>query len=516
MNVRFEASLLSSPGPGDLRSAAELQKGRAPDPHIAPALIAEGAAAPALKQLLGGGALAVTTGQQAGLFTGPLYAVLKGLSAAALAQELSSRGTPHVPVFWVAGDDHDFAEINHCTVIGQDGRPARVVLRERSADAAMLPAYQERVGDDGAHALESLEALLPPSDFRTQAIAMLKQSYGAPGTNLAEAYAVAMADLLAPYGIVIARGWASGLKVASQGVLLGAARHAAEIDRALAAEAGRLRARGAQVPVDVGQGLTLLMLETPQGRDRLRIVGEGRFETRRGGTAFTLAELEAIVAASPERLSGNVLLRPVVEAALFPTVAYLGGPGELAYLAQTGPVFEQLDVPRPARMPRLSGYLIDAKVDKVLEKYGLIPADFAQPEGALASRIAKGELPESAAAALNALRAALGERYAQLQSEAAAVDQTLKKAVESERNRALVGAQEIEKKLVAALKRTNETAIQQVARARDQLYPGGVPQERVVSVVSFLSRYGRDVLDLLFDAARTHARRLLDGAPGGA
>lgn len=518
MTIRFLAATLPAMDTGDPGDAARRQKGRTPDARIAPALLAEGAAVANLKRLMDGTALAVTTGQQAGLFTGPLYGVLKGLSAAALAAELSARGTPHVPVFWVAGDDHDFSEINHCTVIGTDGRPARIVLRERAASAPMLPAYRETLGEDGARALEQLESHLPPSDFRTDTMAWLNRAYpsGAGGrTNLAEAYARAMAELLGPFGVVVARGWEGALKAAAGDALLTALRRAQEIDTALAAQGERLRSQGRAVPVETGQGLSLVMIETAEGRDRLRIAGAGRFETRRGGHAFTISEIERVLAESPEKLSGNVLLRPALEAALFPTVAYLGGPGELSYLAQTGPVFEALAVPRPARLPRLSGFLVEAKVDKVLERYGLQPADFAQPEGALTSRIARDQLPASAAAALAALRGALAERYGGLQAEAAKVDPTLAKPVESARNQALVGAAEIEKKLVAALKRANETATQQLARARDQLFPGGEAQERVISAVSFLSRHGKEILGLLHDAARTHAKRLLEGARGG-
>ncbi|MFI5207147.1 MAG: bacillithiol biosynthesis cysteine-adding enzyme BshC, partial [Gemmatimonadales bacterium] len=469
MSVRFEVSTLGAKVAGDLAASARAQQGRKPDARVAAALLAEGAAAAPRDLLMQGGALAVTTGQQAGLFTGPLYGVLKGLSAAALAAELTARGTPHVPVFWVAGDDHDFTEINHCTVIGKDGRPARIVLRERPQGAPMLPAYRETIGEDGRRALAELEAQLPESDFRTDALAWLARAYE-PGTNLAEAYARALAELLGPFGVVVARGWDGALKAVAAPVLLGAARKAAELDRALATQAERLKQAGAEVPVEVGQGLSLLMVETAEGRDRLKIVSGDRFETRRGGHAVSLKDIEQSIAGSPEKISGNVLLRPAVEAAVFPTVAYFGGPGELAYLAQTGPVFELLSVPRPARLPRLSGFLVEAKVDKVLERYGLAPADFAAPEGALVSRLVREQLPAEAATALAALRASVTERYAALQAEAAKLDSTLEKPVENARNQALVASHEIEKKLVAALKRASETTVQQVTRARDQLY----------------------------------------------
>lgn len=512
MSIRFLATPIRAGG-GDWRVTARAQLAARRSADLAPALIASGAAVANQQLLLSGEALAVTTGQQAGLFTGPLYTVYKALSAAALAREISEAGLgPVVPVFWVAGDDHDFAEINHCTVIGGDGRPVRVVLRERPADAPMLPAYRELVGTDGAAALAALEAALPPNDLRTETLDWLSRAY-TPERSVAEAHAVAMAELLGPYGVVVCRGWHGALKAAAGAVMLHAAREADALDNELAAEADRLRSRGAQVPVDVGQGLSLLMIEGAQGRDRLRITGHGGFETRRGLEPFAIEDLERILAEEPERLSGNVLLRPAIEAAAFPTVGYFGGPAELAYLEQTGPVFARLDVPRPARLARLSGLLVEAKLDKVIEKLQLTPADLSGSESALASKIARESLPPSTAAALAELRRVVTERYAALQAEAMLVDRTLEKPVENARNQALMGSQEIEKKIVAALKRAGDTAIQQAARVRDQLYPGGTSQERVVSAPSFLGRHGRPVLDLVFAAAREHARHHLEGPP---
>ena len=510
MSLRFHPTPLAEPaGSHDWTALATAQAGRRRDGAIRPALLAHGAAAEGLARLLEGGALAVTTGQQAGLFTGPLYTVLKALSAAALAREMTASGLGNVvPVFWVAGDDHDFAEINHCVVTAADGKPARVVLRERPAEAVMLPAYREPLGGDVTRAVGELEAALPPGDARSETLAWLSRSYS-PGNSLAEAHAQALAELLGPYGVVVARGWHGSLKAAAREVFLRAALEAGPLDVALGQEASLMRDMDLPVPVEVGQGLSLLMIEARQGRDRLRIAGPGVFETRRSGEKFSLADLERIITSEPERLSGNVLLRPVIEALVFPTIGYFGGPGELAYLRQTGPVFDLLGVPRPARLARLSGLLIEPKVDKVLERHHLAPEDLAQDAGALTSRVAREALPESAAQALADLRAAITDRYARVQAEAACIDKTLERTAENARNQALVGTQEIEKKLVAALKRGNESAMEQITRARDQLYPDGTAQERVISVVSFLARHGRAATDLLFDAARRHAQRHL-------
>jgi bacillithiol biosynthesis cysteine-adding enzyme BshC len=519
VTVRFEAAPAPAAPPSLEAYAAAMaaQAGRTFPSAAAGALVAVPGepAARARDALVSGAALAVTTGQQPGLFTGPLYAVHKALTAVALAEALAARwARPVVPVFWVAGDDHDFAEINHCAVLAADGTVRTIALRERPADAPMLPAYREPVGPDGNEALAALEAALPPSDFRAETVGWLRAAYPAD-RSMAEAYAAAFSELLAPFGAVVCRGWDGSLKRAAGPVVLEALRSARSLDEALAQEAGRLREAGVEPPVVVGEGMSLAMVEGAGGRDRLRIAGAA-FVTRRSGERIELADLEAMVRATPERLSANVLLRPVVEAHLLPTVAYVGGPAELGYLRQVAPLFAHLAVPRPVPTPRLSGFIVEAKVEKTLERFGLAPADLARPEGELASAIAREALPADAAAALAALRGALDERYAAVREAAGRLERTLERPVETAHNQAVHAADEIEKRLVAALKRNNETALQQLARARANLFPDGKPQERVLTAASYLARHGRPLVAMLHEAARRHVARLLEAAPPGA
>jgi bacillithiol biosynthesis cysteine-adding enzyme BshC len=515
MTLRFDAAPTSAAAAKALEAARRAQSGVAFPASAADALLAGtgDAAREGRELLLAGRALAVTTGQQPGLFTGPLYTVHKALTAAALAEALQARwGIRVVPVFWVAGDDHDFAEIDHCAVLGADGAVRTLRLRERASDAAMLPAFREPVGTEGATALAALEAALPPSEFRAGTLAWLADAYR-PERSMAEAHAHAMAALLAPLGVVVCRGWSGDLKAAAGDLLIEALRSAGPLDEALAREAEDRRGRGLEAPVPVGDGMTLVMYEGSLGRDRLRIAGpDGAFETRRSGERLSLGDLEAVVRSTPERVSANVLLRPVVEARVLPTVAYVGGPAEVAYLGQIGPVFAQLGVSRPVPVPRLSGFLIEAKVDRVLARYGIVPADLGRPEGELASAITREALPDDAAAALADLRSALAERYAALQAAVARLESTLERPAETARNQALHAVDELEKRLVAALKRHNETGLQQLARARSNLFPNGRPQERELTVASFLARYGASLIPLLRASAAAHAGALLEAA----
>jgi uncharacterized protein YllA (UPF0747 family) len=431
--------------------------------------------------------LAITTGQQPGLFTGPLYTVFKAMSAVALAERLErERGVPVVPIFWVAGDDHDFAEANHAWVLGRDGEPVKITLRERAHDAPQLPLFREQLGPDITAALAAFDAALPDSETKPDVLQWLAPSYH-PGANLADAGAEALQGLLGSRGkgIAIFRAHDRAAKRAAAPWLLRA------LDETL------------------GDGLSPVLVEGRSGRDRLRPERDD-FVARRSGERFTRAQLERIAADTPERLSPNVLLRPVIEAALFPTLAYVGGPGEMEYLPDSAPLFSSLGVTPQAHVPRWSGIIIEARIEKVLAKHGLTPADFNGKPGALESRIAKADLPADLAASLQQLREDVESRFERISGEVQQLDPTLERTVESARNAALAGTNEIEKKLVASLKRTQGTVVSQLARARAALAPLGKPQERVLTVGSFLSRYGDSVLD---DIEREVARWAAEPTP---
>ena len=452
-----------------------MQAGRIPagNPRrVHPDVLASVLPGPGRERLAAGEVLTVTTGQQPALFTGPLYTVYKALSALALAVRLErDRGVPVVPVFWVAGDDHDFAEANHAAVLGRDGELVRIVLRERPHEAPQQPLFRELLGPEIRSALDALDAALPDSECKPEVRRWLESCYR-PEANIADAGAEALHQLLGGRG--------GGLAVF----------RAHDRSAKRAAAPWMLKALDETLP----DGLTPVMVEGQLGRDRLRKDGS-EFVTRRSGERLTRAQLEAIAADTPERLSPNVLLRPVIEAALFPTLAYVGGPGEMEYLPEAAPLFSSLGVAPQAYVPRWSGLIIEARVDKILSKHGLTPADFDGPAGTLESRIAKAELPPELAASLKELREDVESRFARISGEVQQLDPTLERTVQSARNAALAGANEIEKKLVATLKRTQGTLVSQLTRARAALRPDGKPQERVLTAASLLARYSGSLLD---------------------
>ena len=426
---------------------------------------------PGRDRLAAGAVLVVTTGQQPGLFTGPLYTIHKGLSTLALARRLErERGVPVVPVFWVAGDDHDFAEANHAWFLSAGGEAARIVLRERPADAPQLPLAREPCGAEIAAAIEQLRGDTPETEFKVDVFQWLETAYR-PEVSLADAFAEAVNAVLGPRGVAVFRAHHLAAKRAAAPWIL----------------------KG--LDTTLPDGLTPVLVEAAAGRDRLRPV-DGAFVTRRSGERYSGADLrERVAVETPERLSANVLLRPVVEAALFPTVAYLAGPGELAYLPDAEPLYQALGVERQTPVARWSGLLVEGRVEKLMQKHGLVLADFEGPPGALEAHLVSESLAPEVSTAFTDTRRHIEEDYARLAQLVKQTDPTLERTAQSARNAALGGTHDIEKKLVASLKRGSETLVGQIARARAAVFPHGKPQERVLTLASFLVRHGPELLD---------------------
>jgi bacillithiol biosynthesis cysteine-adding enzyme BshC len=463
-----------------------------------------------LARLRSPGALAVTTGQQPGLFTGPLYTIHKALSAVALARHLESRWSrPVLPVFWLAGDDHDFAEASSAAWIAADGSVATASLPPRPADAPLTPMYRQPLGEGVVPALNQLAAGLPTSEFRDAALAWLERHYR-PEDTVAGSYAGALAELLGPLGVLCFDSTHPAAKRAAAPTLVQALRLARELDDDLDRWAESQGSTARTSGITVGDGAALVMLESSLGRDRLVRDGEA-FVTRRGRERFDLADIERIAADEPTRLSPNVLLRPAVESALLPTVAYLGGPGELRYLALTPPVYERLGITRQLPLPRWSGVIVEPRVDRVLEKFGVTLEELFAPPGGLEARLVRSQLPVSVLDALARLRAGVEAEYGVLEQAAVEIDPTLARPAQTARQQALAGSQDLEKKLVQHLKRRQETELGQLARARTAVAPGGKPQERVLTVAPFLARYGPGLLQELTGAFEAWYRDGLEG-----
>jgi len=449
---------------------------------------------PALSRLRAPGALAVTTGQQPGLFTGPLHTVYKALSARALARELEGRwGRPVVPVFWVAGDDHDFAEASTAHWLRPDGSLESGSLPPRSPEAPLTPMYREPLPEAVGDLLDRLEAALAPSEARDQTLAWLRRHYQ-PGRSVAGAFASALAELLAPFGIVCLDATHPAMKQAVAPLLLQALDRAGELEQALLARQEQLQRQGRAPDMALGDGATLVFLDGRLGRDRL-ILNQTGFHARRSRETFTLMQLEEIAGREPARLSPNVLLRPVVESALLPSVAYLAGPAELAYLELAAALYQRLEIPRQLPVPRWSGLVVEPRVSRALEKFGATLDQLLDPASDLEAQVARAGFPAGLPEAVERLRSEIEAGYTRIAESARVSDPTLETPVAGAKAAALTGLRDLEKRLIQHQKRREAESVGQITRARTALLPGGTPQERVLATPALLGRYGFGLLD---------------------
>lgn len=455
-----------------------------------------------LERFVEDGGYLVTTGQQPGLFGGPLYNLSKGLTAARLADTLEKRlGSPVVPLFWVSSEDHDWDEACHADVVGVDNELHRIDVAAPDPDVA--PAiHRIRLGEELAEAVREFVEQLPHTDFSGEYIELLGTAF-APGSTLAEGFHVTLQHLLGRFGVVFTDGAHPSVKRDSSWLLLGELERAGEMEAILRKTAAALEAAGYGLQVPILEESVNLFLEGPAGRERL-YRHDGGYRLRTSGEELSGEEIGRRVAADPLTLSPNVLLRPVVESALFPTLAYVGGPGEIAYFGQLRAYFAAHGIEMPVVYPRWAATPIESKIRKVLDKFDLDVAALDRPFHEVAGDIARDEMPADVRAALGKLRGTIGAGLAELKRAASGVDPTLSGPVQQVGSQAQTALDDVERKIVQAVKREAEIGLSQLEKAQVHLFPYGKPAERVQSSFYYLVRYGGALLDALYDRLRVN------------
>jgi uncharacterized protein YllA (UPF0747 family) len=457
--------------------------------RLAPAFEATGKARSRLEASGNGRGVVVTTGQQPGLFGGPLYTLTKALSALALADALQeASGVPVAPVFWAATDDTDFKEAS-ATIVAVPG--GAQLLRIDHVGALGPPMSAMPLGDISVQ-LEALRTAAG-STVDTHPLELLEQHYR-EGITVGNAFVGFLRALLEPLGIAVIDASHPATRNAAKSLLTSALASAGEIAERVAERNRELEEAGFTVQVQDVPGLSLVFSTSSGARRRVPIKAAGKQTVT-------------------DDMGPNVLLRPIVERAILPTATYIGGPAEIAYFAQISPIADTLGVPRPSIVPRWSCTVIEPHVQQILEKLDLLPEDLRDPHEA-ESRIARAHLPKEVLEELDATRGFLEERIDAL-SEAVETGQTpIAQAVTGGlRANLLRRLDRFERRLVAASKRLHADLMQEVGTARGSLYPFGKPQERALNFVPLLARYGDGLLDEMLDGARLHAASIVGASP---
>lgn len=439
--------------------------------------------------------VAVVTGQQAGLYGGPLFTLLKALTAVRLAETAArAHGVRVVPIFWIDAEDHDWAEVSACTVLDAELEPRTIRLADLDG-AGDRPVGRLALDDRVAAAHAELAARLPRTEFSAALLDDLRDIYR-PGIGMVAAFGQLLDRLLGPRGLVVFDASDPAAKPIVRDVFVREIAAAGATAR-LAADAGRrLEALGYHAQAAPAAGsLSLFYLDGR--RDAVKF--EGR-EAIVGERRVPLAALADEADRTPEHFSPNVLLRPLVQDTLFPTIAYVAGPNELAYLGQLRGVYEHFGVPMPLVYPRATATLLDAAAARFLARYRLAFEALQRQDEAALNHLLEEHLPPGVEQAFADAADTVRARLASVAAAVRTIDPTLEGAVRSTESRMTHDLRTLHGKVIQAAKRRDETLRRQFRRARAQAFPRGHPQERAVGIVWFLNRYGPALVERLFDA----------------
>jgi bacillithiol biosynthesis cysteine-adding enzyme BshC len=436
--------------------------------------------------------VAIVTGQQAGLFGGPLYTLLKALTAIRLAERVTQeQGTPAVAVFWVEGEDHDWDEVRSCTVLDGELLPHTIALPPRG-DADAAPVATVALPDAIRSTIVDLEAALPPTEFTAALVEQLQQIYQ-PGTGMADACGRWLETLLGPHGLVVYDASDPAAKPAVCDLFAREIESSGETARLAATAGADLERLGYHAQVQAHEDSPALF-HLDGARRAIRREGD---DLTAGDERWTGAALADLARREPARFSPNVLLRPLVQDTIFPSICYVAGPNELAYLAQLRGVYERFGVPMPLMFPRATATLLDAGAVRFLNRYDVRLGSLQPQDESVLNHLLATQLPPHVEASIQDATQAVTDRMEAVIAALPAVDPTLAGAARSTLGRMQHDLKNLHGKLIQAAKRRDDTLRRQFTHARRQAYPEGHAQERTVGFVSFLNQYGPALIDRL-------------------
>jgi bacillithiol synthase len=443
--------------------------------------------------------IAVVSGQQAGLFTGPLYTVYKALAAVKLAGCLQQRGTKAVPVFWMAAEDHDFVEVAKAEFIGRDCQLKNVEV-STALHREGQPVGRVVLDESIDKVIDELFELLPASEFAADMKALVKNAWQ-PGRGYVESFAIMMTSLLGRYGLIFLDPLDPALKKLAAPLYSEAARRAPEIAAAIEKRSSELESDGYHAQVLASANSFPLFLHDEEGaRHAVTRVENGKYKAKDIEQEYTAEELAVLAQEQPERFSPNVTLRAVVQDYLLPTIAYYGGAAEIAYFAQTAEVYRVLERPATPILLRSGLTMIERHTGRVLERYGLTLADFFEGLEPVIKRVVEEHLGAHTAKLFSNAEQNVNHELDRLRQELEAIDPTLASALDTGRKKINYQLDGLRTRFVRAQMSRDEAAHRQLQRAFDQIFPNKDLQERHINITSLLARHGSYVIEWIFNA----------------
>ena len=439
------------------------------------------------------GTFAVVTGQQVGLFSGPAFTLFKALSTVRLARSLSEQGLPSVPVFWLATQDHDLAEVAEAATFDEEYN--LIPLRD-SGDrpSAKSPVGLVRHTAEITAALDQLEAVLPAGEPRTKLLQDLRECYES-GSTWGQSFAKFMTRLFGRFGVILIDPLDESVNRLSTGIYERVLDSTPQLRTQLLERSRTIVSRGYHAQVHVGEDSTLVFAS--RNGDRVPLQERNGKWMIDGAENVSLAALRSSLVEHPFDFSPNALLRPLVQDTLLPTLAYVAGPSELAYLGQSQVLYQAFERPQPVLFPRAAFTLVDARTERLMEKYKLSVVDVWQGEEHLGNKIAAVGLAEGWSERFDQGERNLDELLERLHQDIEKLDPTLLATLEHTKEKMKYQMERLRGKISRAALGRSDLLARHAQALQRFLMPHKDLQERRVSGVYFLGRSGYELLDNL-------------------
>ena len=458
---------------------------------------------------LEGGAVAIVSGQQVGLFGGPAYAFYKALSAIRIAEEVSEAGIPAVPVFWMATEDHDLDEVRHVSWF----RSGKLTRFELPAEEPLgRPVGRVRLGSTIEEFAKTAADLLAGPGSQNVA-SILQESYRAEETY-GSAFGKLFARVFADYGLILLDPLDARLHRIAAPIYRKALEDRDELTEKLLQRSKELEGAGFDAQVKVAATSTLLFHFQDGLRQAVLAAGNGagRTKFKCGAVSWTREEAFRLVDAEPESFSPNALLRPVVQDYLLPTVAFSAGPAEISYLAQSEVAYRHFLGRVPVILPRADFTVLDAKADKLLQRYQLCIENIWAGPQELRGRMESVSLPKELAGDFDRRKSQIETTLANLGEEIKNLDATLSGAVETAKNKMTFQLEKLREKTGRALDERAGLIAEHLEFLENLLYPDKTLQSRELCFLPFLAQWGLEGLQVLKDlagSANLHEHRMV-------
>jgi bacillithiol biosynthesis cysteine-adding enzyme BshC len=449
-----------------------------------------------IKKIAQGKACAIVTGQQAGVLSGPLYTIYKALTAIKLSEFLNRKhGDYFVPLFWIASDDHDFREINHIDLIGKENDLIKINY-DAETHPPKTPVGNIEIGEAVHQLFQNIIDFTNDTEFRDDIASTYAAAY-VPGRSFSTAFGTWMTELFKSYGLVMLDPYTPSIKKLGVDLFRKELEGRSESSLRVLARSEKLIENALPVQLNVQKGIFNLFYAEKE-RHAIHLEEE-RYLIKDTGQSFSKTQILDAVHKNPEYFSPNVLLRPIFQDTILPTIAYVAGPSEIAYFAQLKPAYDYFGVTMPVIYPRKSITILEKRIARILDKHDLKINDMFTSIDQLIAQQMEAQISPAITSKIELIKHGNESNFNDLRNEIASLDATLESTVDKTLGKILNQTEQLEKKIIQATKKREDLLVRQLRNAAINLYPDGKLQERVLSIAPYLFKYGTEFIDRIYE-----------------